>query len=258
MSPQKTIRSQARALLKNKYAPAVCGFVILLIPLYCIDGGVTAVACALSSAGIEKGSLELMITLTAYPLMIIAGALLSPFINGYIRMYYRNAMNAQMDLNDLFYYFNSKRYARALTLDLSLAIRMLLPALLFYLPVIIYSAICNSLDNGFINSVLYKDFYFILSVMSTVLTVLYSLKYFTVFTLFIEYEEIDSKQLFALSKSVMRGFSGAAAKLIFSYTPWMLLCMFILPALYVVPYMTQGLCLGARWFTQAAMAERRY
>ena len=54
----------------------------------------------------------------------------------------------------------------------------------------------------------------------------------------------------ALLSAAILGSSAAA--LIFSYYPWMLLSMLILPALYVIPYMTQGLCIGSRWMTQAA------
>ena len=72
----------------------------------------------------------------------------------------------------------------------------------------------------------------------------------------VESEQLSNKELFALAKKTMKGRTGDAAKLIFSYTPWMLLCLTVLPVFYVVPYMTQGLCIGAKWMTRAAFEER--
>ena len=255
VSPHKIIRYQARQALKGNYAAAVCGFIIGLLPLYIIDGASTAVICALSLI-FGKGISDAAVMLTVYPIIVVAGVLLSPFFNGYVRMYYRSAFSGRMDMSDIYYYFSGGLYTRALRLNLSYILRMLLPTALFFAPVFIYTAVCNSMDNGFTKSVLYGDFYFILTVLSLILTTLYSLRYFTVFTVFIENETLGNKEIFDLSKYIMKGHGAAASGLIFSYTPWMLLCLLILPALYVVPYMTQGLCIGAKWMTQAAYEGR--
>ena len=55
----------------------------------------------------------------------------------------------------------------------------------------------------------------------------------------------------------MKNRTGSAAKLIFSFTPWILLCLLILPMLYVIPYMTQSLCVSAKWMTKAALEENK-
>ena len=262
MSPQKTVRAQARALLKGGWGRAVCAFVIALLPVYIITGMIYIVAMIVyEGVGIDAESVPAYVDmLIIYPIVIIFGALFSPMFNGYVRLFYRSASGQGIDMSDLYYYFSAHRYQRTVQLNLSFALRMLLPALLFFMPVIIYEIISMSIDNGavkFTDTVLYLDFQFLLNVLSVILVALYSLRYFTVFTLYVENESFDNSELFAMSKSIMKSYSGAAAKLIFSYTPWMLLCLTVLPILYVAPYMTQGLCVGARWMTQAACAERR-
>ena len=253
MSPQKIIRAQAREALKNNYVKAAAAFAIGLLPLYIIEGAVTVLACALNLIITDNDYLTgLLYMLFGIPIEIVAAVLLSPLLNGFIRMFYRNAMYSQMDINDLFYYFEKGRYSRTLKLDLSFLLRMFLPFVLFFAPVFVYAGLCSGLNNDFTGTALYSDFYFILVVMSAIVTVLYSLKYFTVFTLYVDNEWMSSRDLFRFSKLIMRGRTGSAAKLIFSYTPWMLLCLTILPLIYVVPYMTQGLTIGAKWMTAAA------
>lgn len=251
MSPQSIVRKQARDALKNQYAPAVISFIIMLIPIVIIDGAATALVCALYSIVTDKAAAEIISSSIVYSLFIIGGFLLSPVINGYIRVFYLNALNGEMDVRQMYYYFEKSRYNNTLSLNLRYFARMFLPALLLFSPVIIYDVLIMSLAQDFYDSVLYKDVYFILFVLSTVTTTLYSLRYFTVFTLKVEMEYIDNKELFAYSKAIMKDKTVSAAKLIFSFTPWMLLCLTILPILYVAPYMTQALCIGAKWMTRA-------
>lgn len=255
LSPQAAVKAQARSALKHKYASAVIALLIALVPLFLIDTAVIGLVGVINLITSNRETQAVLFTAIAYPVALMAGVLLSPFLNGFVRVYYRNALSGEMDLNDLFYYFGKYRYSRTLLLNLSFALRLLLPGLCFFLPVVFYAVICYQLNNGFYGSVLYDDFYFILTVMSTTVLTLYSLKYFTVLTLYVEDGEQRNKEIFRASKYIMSGQAGNAAKLIFSYTPWILLCLTVLPMLYVIPYMTQGLCIGAKWMTRAAYEE---
>ena len=86
---------------------------------------------------------------------------------------------------------------------------------------------------------------------------MYSLRYFTVFTVSADNPDFSPKQVFQYNKYIMKNRTGSAAKLIFSFTPWILLCLLILPMLYVIPYMTQSLCVSAKWMTKAALEENK-
>lgn len=255
LSPQAIVRAQARKALQHKYAKAVAALVTALLPVFLIDTATVVLICVFSILWTDSDLAGILSFAVLIPVQVILGVLLSPFINGYIRVYYRNALTDEMDFKDLWYYFDRERYSHTLQLNLSFILRLVLPGFLFYLPLIIYEVVSLNMKNNFYGSMLYNDFYFLLAVMSTVILTLYSLKYFTVFTLHIENEDLSIGELFQSSRRIMSSQSADAAKLIFSYTPWMLLCLTILPMLYVVPYMTQGLCIGAKWMTRAAKEE---
>lgn len=251
MSAQAIIKSQAREKLRRNYPTAVIALITALLPVYVIDGTLTAILCLLfECVKNETVQIALSIVIT-YPVLIIAGILLSPVINGYIRVYYLNAIDEGMDIRQLFYYFHAGRYAKALSLNLMYLVRMLLPTLLLFSPVVVYYAVITSLAEDFYGTVLYNDIFFILFILSSITTTLYSLKYFTVYTLSVEMEQIENKALFGYSTAIMKDKTLHAAKLIFSFTPWMLMCLTVLPMLYVIPYMTESLCIGAKWMTRA-------
>ena len=247
LSPQAAVRAQARDALKNQWPTAVIAFVIALIPLYLIDGLCTAIVCMITSLITDEALQKIAADLILYPVMLVMGLLLSPLFNGMIRLFYRNGTEGRLNIRDLIYFFNKDRYGRALRFNLSFALRMIIPVILFFLPAMIYQVICQHFESDFLNSVIYIDCSFILYALSVMLVVLYSLKYFFAFTIFAEDQEQSAGEIFRLSKRINYQFSGSAVKLLFSYTPWILLCMTILPILYVGPYLIQGLCIGAKW-----------
>lgn len=249
LSPSAIVRSQARKTLKGNYVAAVASFVILLLPIYLILGMESVVSVLLSYVTDDKvvyGALNIIIIT---PLVVLTAALFSPLLNGYIRAFYDAAYTREFRMSNLFFYFSKGRYHKALLLNLSLIVRIMFPALLFFLPLFVYYFFCISYMDDFVGTVLYKDFEFLLTIMSSILLILYSLKYFLVFTLFCSDEDMDISRIFSTSKAVMREQKGSATKLFFSFTPWMLLCLLIVPALYVIPYMTQSLCIGAKWMS---------
>lgn len=254
-SPQAVVRTQARKALRHNYARAVVALIAVLVPVLMLDTAAALIVNCFLLFTSGTYELNILCITVINPVILTAGVLLSPFINGYIRVYYRNALTGRMDLNDLYYYFESGRYSRALHLNLSLLLRLFLPAILFFFPVVLYEAVSIQIGGGFYGGVLYRDVFFLLTVLSVVILTLYALKYYTVYTLSIENEDLEINELFRASKRIMYDRTGDAARLIFSYTPWMLLCLTVLPILYVAPYMTQGLCIGAQWMTRAANEE---
>ena len=250
MSPQVAVRAQARDALRHRWPAAVLGFAVLILAFTVVDGVSSVLYYLFRSCVSDDGVLSLLTYAALYPAGIVCAILISPVLNGYIRMFYRNALYDRMEPADLFRYFSRDRYARTLRLNLGFILRLFLPAVLFYSPVFGFVAIAKYLGGGFYASVLYSDVFFILCILSTMLLVLYSLRYFVVFTLYAENDRLSAKELFRMSALLMRSHASSAAKLIFSYTPWMLLCLTILPMIYVVPYMTQGLCIGAKWMSR--------
>ena len=254
MSAEAIIKQQARSILKSNFPKAIIALAIVLLPYAVIDGTTTVISFTVMELVSDESLAQILVYSIGYPVEIIMAFLYSPVINGYIRAYYRAAYSNTIELRDVFFCFSRGQYGKALRLNLNLILRMLLPCVLFYAPLIIFEIISvNIPDNGFYGSVLYHDFYFILSVLSTIGTVLYSLRYFTVFTVSADNPQFTPKQIFAYNKYIMQDKTTNAAKLIFSFTPWMLLCLLVLPMLYVIPYMTQSLCVSRKWMTKASL-----
>ena len=220
MSAESIIKSQARGILKHNYVRAIMALLIICIPFAIIDGTTTVISC-----------------------------LVPQFVT--------DEMTSMIDMKDVFFYFGSGRYIEALGLNVRFILRMLLPTLILFSPLIAYGIIGSAFAPDFTKTVIYYDFYFILAVLSTITTVLYSLRYFTVFTVSADNPDFSPKQVFQYNKYIMKNRTGSAAKLIFSFTPWILLCLLILPMLYVIPYMTQSLCVSAKWMTKAALEENK-
>ncbi len=252
MSAEAIIKGQARDALKHNYIQAISVMLITLLPFYIINGTTTALSIALSKViGSETLASFLIFTL-GYAITVIGNYLFSPLLNGFVRAYYKAADGNEMQVSNAFQYFQKGRYSAALRLNLSLFLRMLLPTALFYLPLIIFEIISVNAIPNFCGTVLYNDVYFLLAVLSTTLTVLYALRYLTVMTISADFEYMTTKQVFDYNKYIMKHRSGNAAKLIFSFVPWLLLCLLVLPMLYVIPYLSMSLCISAKWMIKAA------
>lgn len=257
MSAESIIKSQARGILKQNYVRAIMALLIICIPFAIIDGTTTVISCLVPQFVTDEMTSMILVYSIGYPVEVILGLLFSPIINGYIRAFYKAAYTEKIDMKDVFFYFGSGHYIDALGLNVRLILRMLLPTLILFSPLIAYGIITSAFAPDFAKTVIYYDFYFILAVLSTITTVLYSLRYFTVFTVSADNPDFSPKQVFQYNKYIMKNRTGSAAKLIFSFTPWILLCLLILPMLYVIPYMTQSLCVSAKWMTKAALEENK-
>lgn len=255
MSAESIIKSQARDILKHNFVKAIAALVIMLVPFYIIDGTTTVISCLIPQFVSDEQLSMILVYSIGYPVEVIMGFLFSPIINGYVRAFYRASYTESIEMKDLFYHFHRGRYGKALSLNIRLLIRMLIPIIIIIAPVILYDVYFTYTSSDFSDTVIFHDIRFLLSVLSTLCIVLYSLRYFTVLTVSTDNPEFTTKQIFAYNKQIMRHRTGNAAKLIFSFTPWLLLCLLILPMLYVIPYMSQSLCISAKWLTKAAIEE---
>ncbi len=253
MTAEAIIKSQARSILKENFVKAILAMLIVLLPFFIIDGATTAISCVIINYVSDEKLISVFAYAIGYPLSLVAGFLLSPVMNGYIRAFYKAAYTNTIDLRDVFYYFGAQHYFSALQLNIRYILRMFIPVLLLYSPLIAYDLISAGIGSDFVGTTLYQDVYFILAVLSTLAASLYSLKYFTVFTVSADNPQFTPKEVFAYNKYIMKHHTGDVAKLIFSFTPWMLLGLLVLPLLYVIPYITQSLCVSAKWLTKSAL-----
>lgn len=248
LSAEKTIRNQARATLRGGWMKAIAALLILFAGAAFVD----CVISLLSFLFNHENQTELWLDVLNYSVTPVVGFitafLISPLFNGYIRVFYRAAENNSYDISDMFYYFQKGHYGKALSININLVLRMILPTIIAFSPVIIYIIICEVNEYDFPAM---SFFLFILSVLSTLITVLWSFKYFLVYIYAVDFEYLSARELFKFSKEMMRGKTGMAAKLLFSFFPWLLLSLTILPILYTAPYITQAMCISAKWIARS-------
>ncbi len=244
--------------MKKNYFAVIAGFFILAIVIAILDffnnGFIFMIYDMLIGKNFDFKKI-LFVFISCVP-AIIAFLVLSPMFTGYIRLYYNAALNGNYDINDIFYYFTNKHYKKALKLNLLFFLRMIIPCVIAFLIPTAFSTLANRfLKNSFTESIWFYDVVFILSVLSVFLLVLYMIKYFSVYTLFIEYPDMPINKYFIYSKKIMRNNTKKVRDLIFSFIPWLLLCLTILPLIYVVPYITQSLCISSKWLNNLYKEE---
>lgn len=253
MKIEKTIRKQAKKKLENNWVSAVSalfvlfGFAVALILLfeslinifkvYDINGELK-----------ESSTTALAIILV---LTVAIGVFISPVKNGFLKYFYCLSNTGEGDLRSVFYFFfRSKRYIKTVLFNLIIFCISILNMLITLLPYGILKIIDNSVDIfptveaeqvGYI-------IYSILFGIGITAGIVLSLR-----LIFVEFLYIDKE-----NKGVGYFFGKKAIKLsikhnkdyiilVFTFLPWIMLCFFVLPALYVIPYLTESLATSSKW-----------
>ena len=258
MSPEKIIKAQARDLMKKNYFAVIAGFFILVIALAILDFFNNGVVLTIYNMliGDAFNLKKILFVFLRCALTIITFLIISPMFTGYIRLYYNAALTGNYDINDVFYYFTNKHYKKAFKLNLLFLLIIMIPLLIAFLIPNTFIVLANKfLPDSFTESIWFYDIVFLLTVFAILLLVLYMIKYFCVYTMFIEHPDMPSKEYFSYSKKIMHNNTKKVRDLIFSFTPWLLLCLTILPLIYVVPYITQSLCISSKWLNNLYKEE---
>lgn len=248
MSAEKTIRAQARAVLRGGWMKAIFAMIMVLLGAAFVD----CISSVITLIYFELDLDMLWVDVLYYSVIVLvdftAFFLISPIINGYIRMFYRGATNNLYHVEDLFYYFQNHHYGKALSINISFILRMLLPTLIAFIPVIAFNIFCSVSE---VELQVTAFFNFILSILSSLIVLLWSFKYFLVYVYAVDFEYLSTSELFRSSKRMMKGKTGLVSKLFFSFWPWLLLSLTVLPILYTGPYITQAMCICAKWIARS-------
>ncbi len=245
MSAEKIIRMQARQKLRNNgFAKALFGFAVIML-FFMLFQTVFSFVVIIAEELLSVTAFESMyvyIELAVIVLGVIMLWLICPVFLGYLKMMYSD--NDDYELSDVLYFFeNFYKYKKALKFTFSFIIRMILPFILFYLPATFLSLLTSFVD-GFADSTVYRITNNSLIICSTIALLIYMQQYFLSFRIFCDNQDHKCSYYFYTSKILMRNNIKRVTKLLFSFTPWLLLCVTILPVLYVFPYITQALCIS--------------
>ncbi len=251
MKTERIIRSQARDALKGNWIVAVSGLFLLLAVIFLIEifyEALINLTGILSGETIKKGSeLTLVIVLCAVFLITFA---LSPFKNGYYRLCYNIAQGRSDGLRDAFYFFSGiKIYFKTLQFNIIIMLKKVLYALISFIPYFLCLLFELVLFTNFIKpttstNALFDTLEFVLVIIGSVSTVIISVRLVIPEFVFVDNFEANA---FSIAKSISSKHLDDYYKLVFSFGFWILSCFFVLPGLYVIPYLTTSLGTSSKW-----------
>ncbi len=253
MKIERIIRSQAKEKLKNNWTGAVSalfvflGFIIALILLF--ESLVSIFRVYDINGEFKKSS---TITLNIILLSTFAtGVFLTPVKNGFLKYFYELSNTGESNLRTTFYFFlKIKRYFKTVLFNLIIMGITILNIAITLLPYWILKIIDITVDLfpnvaaeqiGFI-------IYSILFGLGITAGIILSLGLIFIEFLYIDKDNMGAEYYFGKKtiKLSVKHYKDYII-LIFTFTLWIMLCFFVLPALYVIPYLTESLATSSKW-----------
>ena len=254
MNTEKTITLQAKNSLKNNWTVLITALLFIFASVLAISVLQSLILIAMrwvdTTTGDPKSGRELYVNISDIVFIAVL-YLISPLVNGFFKMVYTTANNYKPEFYELFFYFKGfSRYFKTLFLNLFFFIIILFCAFAFDFGYVV-NLIIDSLFNGSeeigavitegIFNIFFMGISFILSSFMYLLFINYSA---------FMYADNCNKGVFScIGKGIAMGFKNFAnsLKLFFRFIGWFTLCFFIIPALYVLPYISATFATSAKW-----------
>lgn len=229
------VKNSARAALRGRWPEAIAvsctGLFSLLIMFF---------LCSVVPVYTDKN----LAYATAGFTFVFSVLVISPLFLGIVRYFWRLTDGAGDDISAAFYYFGAKkRYFRALKLTFVVGWRVVAACAVCMLPYLVantlsgtwfYQLLDQEIPLWAANLVLIESFLYIVGVICAIL---YISRYYLVAVIAAMDEELLLLEAVHISCMVSRRSGSAFISLLVSLLGWMLLTVFMLPALYTLPLM---------------------
>lgn len=253
MNIEKTIKKQSLSLLsKDNWGNAMGGFLIAVLPtvlLMLLDEVIFDIInlfIKVNTANLFYQGVFSFISL----ILVIVWLFSTPIFTGYFRMCYLISKGQDYSLKDIFYYFNKEKYNKCLSLNLNIMVRILGYFMIFTVPALIFSVFF-----AITSSVALLAFSIVLTVMAVVATAFVCIKYTIVPCVYFEDESISNEEIIKLGLNFISDKINDCRKILLSFLPYILLCFFIVPLIFVVPYITVAFMNNGKWITSMYIQE---
>lgn len=183
-------------------------------------------------------------------------ALTAPLSLGAIRWHLHASQGRSPAIEELFYYFSSRSlFVRSLSCSFQLFLRTALWGLVCFAPGIILTTVCSILGNVANSGIQQIPTWAVVGVSLSsllflggwVLFIFLMLRYFAAQTAVAALESKPVHTCIKLSILRMKKRKGSAFVLMLSFLGWALLCFFVIPALFVIPYFRMSRVTCAKW-----------
>lgn len=183
-------------------------------------------------------------------------ALTSPLSLGAVRWNLHASQGQSPAVEELFYYFSNRRlFVRSLSCSLQLLLRYALWGIVCFAPGVILVTVCSTFGNAAYAPIQQIPLWAVIGISLSsllflaggILFIFFSLRYFAAQT---AVAALDSRPVHAcinLSVRRMKKRKGSAFVLMLSFLGWGLLCFFVIPALFVIPYFRMSRVTCAKW-----------
>lgn len=261
MTAEKKIKIQANKALTGNW-PAATGAVFLalcLILFITIPGDIVFIiieeliyklAEIFEPASLLVDNIYLIYAMFVPVASFIPLFLISPLLTGVLKYFYSLAKNSDADFSEVFSYFG-KKYPRVLSLNLSVFLRcffrIFLPLVPYYVNHAIMDAITYSKESLAFWDIMWYAVSYALLLVGIFVAVALSTKYFLSFFLFFEDESLGNREIATLSKKSMKSFGKNIFKLSLSMSPWIIICITVIPLIFVLPYILTSVSISAKW-----------
>lgn len=257
MTVEKTIRAQARVQLKKRgFAKPVFGIAIILTFFMLVEyvSYLFPTIIQIIFEQVNNDSSLVYLEIYSYAINLLLLLFISPVVLGFIKMMYTDCEH--FNLSDVFFYFsNIKCYFKSIGFTLSFLLRTIIPFALFFSPVVTLIVI-NGVFEYALNIYIFKIAFVLLFLLSAIIYIIYCTKYFLAFKLFSNDCTMKVSRYFYFSKKIMQGNCSKVIRLFFSFSWWLMLCITVLPILYVLPYFMQAMSLSAKWILELSRNEQ--
>lgn len=251
MSTEKIIKDQSKRYLSGNWITVISAILALCTIGIVLEGIFWLVTIYFKIINVETGMVnngrDLMYTIVLLSVSL-AGFLLSPMINGIYKMIGNLVLEKSCEISDMLYFFgNLRKYMKTVIINMILSVLFMFFSELTN----VYNYTCYLLNADY-----YRDFGFnittlVLFLAGVATLVINVLLYLIILNYpLIAYALDDSKStvkyIFGYIGVSFR-YLGKTIKLIWSFIGLLLLCFFVAPAFYVVPYLLTALTNSARW-----------
>lgn len=237
LAPNSTIKQTAKKSLLPRYMTALVVCCLLVFAWFI--GMLSS-----SLASIAFGTIGFIALLLAVVIFVLI-----PLLLGTIYYFRRLTFEQDDSILVVFKYFSSaKEYKRALRFALLISIKFGLAALFVFSPCIIIALLSNETIYQFLGVGLpvwmpilwaLNSFIAILAIISLAFI---TLKYYLSTFLFVSNDQLAPSQAIKFSCLISKRTGGDFFGLMFSFTPLMLLSIFVAPIVFTLPYILSAYC----------------
>ncbi len=261
MTAEKKIKIQAKKALTGNWPGAVGATLLFLSIIFFItipaDVAFISIEAFLESLVKHFEPIKIICDNfnIAYSLLMPVIALfsliiVSPVFTGILRYFYLLAKHSDPDFAEIFRYCG-KKYFRVFSLNFSFLVRCFLRIFIPLLPYMIISTTMDILTYSkeslaFSDTMWYAISYALLFLGIIVAVRLCTGHFLSFYTLF-EDESMSNSEIFVFSKNSMKTFGNSLLRLTVSMSPWIILCITVIPVIFVLPYILTSASVSAKW-----------